>query len=130
MTPADLLLTAAVGLLFIGLIAYAFCELRGGDRLLFFVCLLFLVAWVGGAWLARYGPLAVGVAWLLFIAVGFLITIRLVALTASGRDPFRTIREKAGLRAARISRALIGSLFWALAVLLALAILYTILIPE
>ena len=122
MLIVDILLALAVALLLTGIFAYGFCELRGGDQLLFFFSVLFLATWAGGVWVAQYGPLIYGVAWLSFLAVGFVIALLLANLMASGKNPCRTMEERRNLPAGQASRSLFGIFFWLLTMVLILAI--------
>ena len=129
MIIVDILLALAIALLLTGIFAYGFCELRGGDQLLFFFSVLFLATWAGGVWITQYGPLIYGAAWLSFMAVGFVIALLLASLTASGKIPCRTMEERSNLPEGQASRSLFGVFFWLLTVLLIVTILLAYLLP-
>jgi hypothetical protein len=129
MIIVDILLALAVALLLTGIFAYGFCELRGGDQLLFFFSVLFLATWAGGVWITQYGPLIHGVAWLSFMAVGFTIALLLANLMASGKNPCRTMAERSNLPEGQVSRSLFGIFFWLLTIVLIVAIVLAYLFP-
>jgi hypothetical protein len=113
MIVVEILLALAIALLLTGIFAYGFCELRGGDQLLFFFIILFLATWAGGVWVVRFGPLAYGISWLSFVIVGFLVAL-LLANLMSARKACQSLQA---------SLSLFGVFFWLLTIILTLAII-------
>ncbi|MBD3181583.1 hypothetical protein GF312_04770 [Candidatus Poribacteria bacterium] len=74
-----LLFAIILGFLFTLVFAVGFRR-RGpwGNIFIFFV-LVFLVTWAGGLWIAPFGPVYWGVAWLPFLIIGFLFAMLLAA---------------------------------------------------
>jgi len=89
---------------------------------LFFFSIIFLITWAGGIWLTPFGPSVKGVYLLPFVVVAVLIALFLAATVASYRP-----RSKKGQTQDRdvirlAPEAVFGAFFWALIVLLFLAV--------
>jgi hypothetical protein len=93
---------------------------RGASQgVLFAIIVVFLGAWVGGVWLAPFGPTLWGVAWLPFVLSGLFVALFMLAVTSPIRniDPGRSIRE--GDLAAVPARVVVFShFFWILLIAL------------
>ncbi len=89
----------------------ATAETSGATALFLFV-LLFLVIWVGGLWLAPFGPPLWGGYWAPFVAVAIVLGLILLAAAAPPRRPLQ-----AGA-AAHGPVVVFGVFFWILAIVL------------
>ena len=99
--------------------------LRGRKVLLnflFFFSIIFLITWAGGIWLTPFGPSVKGVYLLPFVVVAVLIALFLAATVASYRPRSKKeqMQDRNVIRLA--PEAVFGAFFWALIVLLFLAV--------
>jgi hypothetical protein len=89
---------------------------------LFFFSIFFLITWAGGIWLTPFGPSIKGFYWLPFLVVGILIALFLAAAVTS----YRPRSKKGQIQEREVMRldpeAVFGSFFWALIILLFLAV--------
>lgn len=98
----ELLVVIAIALLFTFLLVVIFGTVWRSDSggaapfVWLFVILLFAI-WAGGAWVGPAGPLILGVAWLPFLIVGFVVALLLAAAAESGsRRRGRPVSAEAG----------------------------------
>lgn len=89
---------------------------KAGRAFWFFLLLVFLVTWAGGAWLTPFGPTSWGVSWLGFVLVAVAITLLLGALV----PPRRPIELSEGQSDSEVAAG-ISIFFWVLLVLLLVA---------
>ena len=92
-----------------------------------FFAVIFLFAWGGGSWIAPFGPIGWGVAWLPIVVMGVFMALLLTAAT-----PPRHRRRARGAQADAVRRAaadevetlmVFDTFFWMLIVVLAVFVL-------
>jgi len=120
----DLLFAFVIGLVFTGIFAIGFGRRGPWASIPVFFLLVFLAAWVGGAWAAPIGPLLWGGYWLPFAFMGLLIALLLVAAapppatqsTVEIKDPVAERREE------RNAEVAFEVFFWILLITMIVAI--------
>lgn len=115
---ADLVAALLVALLVWAIFAFAFRRPGpfAGVWVAFF--LIFLAAWIGGAWANPIGPAAYGVYWLPFLFFALLFALLLAAIPSPRRDV--TVREVAA--AENATAAALGAFFRILVLFMILGI--------
>ena len=96
-----------------------------------FFAVIFLFAWGGGSWIAPFGPIGWGVAWLPIVVMGVFMALLLTAATPrSNRSRSRitdqaTVGSKAEASAVAKAEVMVtvDFFFWALIIVLGLVVL-------
>ena len=89
---------------------------------LFFFSIFFLITWAGGIWLTPFGPSIKGFYLVPFLVVGVLIALFLAAAVTSYKPRSKKERSQQGEVMKLDPEAVFGSFFWALIILLFLAV--------
>ena len=100
------------------------------DSFIWFFALIFLFSWGGGIWIAPFGPMGWGVAWLPFLVMGLFMALLLSAATprssrrrrASGQAVPETKKSRSQVAAAVEAEAAYDVFLIALVVLLVFSI--------
>lgn len=117
----EMLLAVALALVVFAILAPS-GRYRGGDGvplLLFFVPLLVLLIWAGGAWLTPIGPPVGGVYWLGFLLPAVFLLLLLFALSTPSGAPKRegdVVPENAEKEALAGTAVAFSLFFWILVV--------------
>ena len=93
-----------------------------GEAILFAFIVLFLGAWVGGIWLAPFGPTAWGVSWVPFALAALFVMFLLLAVAPRRRPP-RTGPGRAEDAETPLPTVVFGGFFWLLVIALIVALI-------
>jgi len=93
-----------------------------GEAILFAFIVLFLGAWVGGVWIAPFGPTLGGVTWVPF-ALAALFVMFLLLAAAPLRRTSRSARPEQQQLEAPVPAIVFGGFFWLLVVALIIALI-------
>lgn len=121
----DFLFVLALALILSGVLAWGFgwrhparSDAVGPSALFLFLILLFAM-WAGGAWLPPWGPVWYGTAWLMFLLVGLVISLLILAIAT----PIRSPRPPRKTDAEEVVGTVFGIFFWILMIGLFVAVL-------
>lgn len=99
-----------------------------GEAILFAFIVLFLGAWVGGIWLAPFGPTLWGVTWVPFLLAALFVMFLLLAVAPGRRrrGPGRPLQPPGPEGETPLPGVVFGGFFWLLviAVIIALIVAY------
>jgi hypothetical protein len=118
----DLLFALVIGLLFTVIFAIGFGRRGPWSSIPVFFLLVFLAAWVGGAWAAPIGPPLWGGYWLPFAFMGFLIALLLVAAAPATRSSVEIKDPAAEQREERQAEIAFEIFFWILLITMIIGI--------
>lgn len=93
-----------------------------GPAGLFLFLILFLAIWAGGVWLAPFGPMVWGVAYIPFLIVAIVVTLLLIA-AAPPRRPKSSEEVVKEAEEAATAGLVFGLFFWILLIALAAAVI-------
>lgn len=94
-----------------------------GSAVIYLFFLLVLIVWAGGVWVGPMGPAWWGIAWIPFLAFGFVGSLLIAALVPPRRRP-RNTREAIEQTKAQVgAEATLTAFFWMLLVILIIAII-------
>jgi hypothetical protein len=119
----DILFAFVIGLLFTVIFAIGFGRRGPWSSIPVFFLLVFLAAWVGGAWAAPVGPPLWGGYWLPFAFMGLLIALILVAAAPAPRSTVEIEEPAAERKEERQAETAIEIFFWILLITMILAII-------
>lgn len=119
----DVLFAFVIGLLFTAIFALGFNRRGPWASIPVFFLLVFLAAWVGGAWAAPAGPALWGVYWLPFAVMGLLIALILAAAAPAPRSTVAIEDTAAERREERKAETAFEIFFWVLLMTMIIAIL-------
>lgn len=126
----ELLFAVSIAVVLTFILAYPLGRRGPGpiDGLLFFFAILFFAVWAGGVWVRPFGPVAWGVPWVGFLAIG--ITFALVlAASASPRRPAPIVSPRGENDVEPVVLAVtLGVFFYAALVVLLIAAIFHYLI--
>ncbi|WNM63282.1 hypothetical protein [Candidatus Nitrospira neomarina] len=119
----DVLFAFVIGLIFTAIFAFGFGRRGPWASVPIFFLLVFLAAWVGGAWAAPAGPPLWGGYWLPFAFMGFLISLILVAAAPAPRSTVELKDTAAERQDERKAETAFEIFFWVLLMTMFIAII-------
>ena len=119
----DLLFAFVIGLILTGIFALGFGRRGPWASIPIFFLLVFLAAWVGGAWAAPVGPILWGGYWLPFAFMGLLIALLLVAAAPTPKTTVEIGDRQVERQEDRQTEVAFELFFWVLVVIMIVAIL-------
>ena len=118
----DLLFALVIGIIFTGIFAIGFGRRGPWASIPVFFILVFLAAWVGGAWAAPIGPPLWGGYWLPFAFMGLLVALLLVAAAPAPQSTVEIQNPAAERREERQAEVAFEIFFWILLITMIIAI--------
>lgn len=119
----DLLFAFVFGLVLTGIFAVGFGRRGPWASIPVFFLLVFLAAWVGGAWAAPVGPPLWGGYWVPFAFMGLLIALLLVAAAPAPQSTVEIKDPEAERKEARQTEVAFEIFFWVLLIIMIVAIM-------
>ena len=111
MMIADLLVAFAFSLLIVWIFSVVFKTKGPWNNFLWFFVVAALFAWVGGVWMAPFGPRWYGIGWLPILLMGFIAVLMMTAATT--RLPRGAVKHKRSAAESE-TKAALGVVFWLL----------------
>jgi hypothetical protein len=119
----DLLFALVIGLILTGIFAFGFGRRGPWASVPIFFLVVFLAAWVGGAWAAPVGPLLWGGYWLPFAFMGLLIALLLVAAAPAPKSTVELKDRQGERQGERETERAFELFFWVLLMIMIVAIM-------